>query len=235
MTAVLLWDVDGTLLTTRRAGVFALEEALVDVTGRPADLTGVPTAGLTDVEIAWAILERAGAGPTEALVARFLRAYEARLPACLPRRAGHVMPNVKPILEAFGRRPDVVSLLLTGNTRAGALAKLRHYGLDAYLSDGAFAETARERESIARAAFALARARVPGLGADALFVIGDTPHDVRCGRAIGARVVAVASGGHPIEELRRHGPWLALEALPGPDEFARRLGLDGAGASGEGE
>ncbi len=58
------------------------------------------------------------------------------------------------------------------------------------------------------------------------FVIGDTPHDVRCGNAIGSRTVAVASGTYSVEELERHEPWLALERLPEPARFAELLMLD---------
>ncbi|HNC24990.1 MAG TPA: hydrolase, partial [Opitutaceae bacterium] len=127
MTApVLCWDIDGTLLSTARAGVFALESAALAVTGRPLDLQQLPTAGLTDVEIARLVLERNGVTPTADHQRQFLTRYEDDLPASLPRRQGQVMPGVVAILEALRVRPDWGSMLLTGNTRRGAQAKLTH-------------------------------------------------------------------------------------------------------------
>ena len=120
-------------------------------------------------------------------------------------------------------RRDVTCLLLTGNTAAGARAKLAHYGLDEYFERGAFCGDGDDRLGIARAALELANGTGTPLD---LFVIGDTPHDIRCGEAIGARTVAVASGGYSLGELEDCGPWLALERLPEPGRFAQLLGLD---------
>lgn len=226
MTTVLLWDIDGTLLTTGRAGLFALEGAVESVCGVRLDLATVTTAGLTDVDIAWRLLEQAGVESNAERASALLRAYEARLPAALPRRAGRVMPNVREILEALEGRRDVVSMLLTGNTRAGARAKLCHYGLDRFFADGAFAESARDRESIARAALDLVASRVGALAPEDIVVIGDTPHDIRCGKAIGARVLAVASGAYSLETLEALGVWWAVESLPVPEVFSSRIGLE---------
>jgi phosphoglycolate phosphatase-like HAD superfamily hydrolase len=177
VTHVLFWDIDGTLLTTSRAGIFAWEQAAADVTGQPADFDALPTAGLTDREIAVEALRACGVAPGPEPVARLLRAYERWLPERLSWRAGHVMPGVREILDAYGSRPDVHHLLLTGNLRACALAKLRHYGLDAYFDHGAFAEDALDRPGVARRALAPAQERLgASLPADHLYVIGDTPH-----------------------------------------------------------
>lgn len=224
MTLFLFWDIDGTLLTTGRAGVFAWEEAAAEATGRSVDFASLETAGLTDMEIARKILALFDVEPTGPSVARLVRRYEELLPLRLPRRAGRVLLGVREILDALRGRPDVVSLLLTGNTRAGACSKLKHYGLAGYFEDGAFADGAPDRPAIARAALALAlgRAREP-VRPEQVFVIGDTPHDIRCAKEIGARAIAVASGSYTVEELRRHGPWWAVERLPEPGAFLRRL------------
>src|SRR6266536_532656 len=120
VTVALFWDLDGTLLTTARAGVFALEAALRDLTGRDLNLQELVTAGLTDAEVAALSLEAAGEEAGEPRVAEFLRAYESHLPECLHRRAGHVMPGVREALEDLAARDDVASFLLTGNTPGGA-------------------------------------------------------------------------------------------------------------------
>lgn len=225
MTRFLFWDIDGTLLLTGRAGIFALEDAARELLGRDVDLQGMPTAGLTDAQIAQRVLEAHGAEPRPGDVDRFLRVYESRLPERLPLRQGRVMPNVREILEALAGREDAVSLLLTGNTAAGARAKLTHYGLiDLFPGDGAFCVDGGERAGIARRAVELAALRAgngsPPAGED-MVVIGDTPHDIECGRAIGARTLAVATGGYDLRSLREHAPDLALEELPEPGEFER--------------
>lgn len=216
---VLCWDIDGTLLSTGRAGVFSLEKAALEVTGRPLDLQGMPTAGLTDVEIARLILGRNGVEPTEENERRFLRIYEDDLPASLPRRRGAVMPGVREILEALRARPEIGSILLTGNTRRGAQAKLTHYGLAGFFTEGAFSDGTRSRADIARNAVALLRASRPGFSASRMLVIGDTPHDIACARAVGALSLAVGTGGHEVDALAAQGASRVLRQLPNADEF----------------
>ena len=137
MTVHLFWDIDGTLLSTARAGVFALEDAAREVLGIDLDFSSMRTAGLTDAEIA---LEICGARGMQDRTGDYLRAYGRLLPESLHRRRGAVLPNVRENLEALHARDDVVNLLLTGNIREGAEAKLRHYGLWEFFAEtgGAF-------------------------------------------------------------------------------------------------
>jgi phosphoglycolate phosphatase-like HAD superfamily hydrolase len=223
MITALFWDIDGTLLTTNRAGIHAWEEAVRAVTGRACDLSDYPTAGWTDHAIGRALLAHVGSDGADAaeLVAR----YEAFLPGALPRRTGRVLPGVREILDAARARLDVRSFLLTGNTAAGAAAKLAHYGVAGYFGDGgAFSDDAPDRPGIARAALARAH-ELLGTDPIAPVVVGDTPHDITCGQAIGARVVAVATGGYSLAELETHAPWWAVAELPPPTAFFARLGL----------
>ena len=215
----LFWDLDGTLLTTARAGVFALEAALKDVRGVELDLQQLVTSGLTDAEVAAAALEAAGIDADEELVADFLRAYESHLPECLPRRNGHVMPGVREALDDLAGRDDVRSFLLTGNTPDGAHAKLAHYNLLGYFADGAFCLGPGARTEIALRASALA----PDAGER--YVIGDTPQDVVAGKAIDARTIAVATGSYTAEQLAEHEPWTVLERIPEPERFRELIGL----------
>ena len=150
-----------------------------------------------------------------------LRTYERRLPASLSRRQGRVLEGIREVLEDVEGRDDVRSYLLTGNTPDGAQAKLRHYDLDCFFgSGGAFCIDHGSRTDIARRALPLAD------GAEQVYVIGDTPADVECGKAIGARTIAVASGWHSIDELRATEPWAALERIPDPPAFRALVGLD---------
>jgi phosphoglycolate phosphatase-like HAD superfamily hydrolase len=223
---VLFWDIDLTLLSTARAGIFALEDAAREVLGADPDYSELHTAGLTDSQIARMLMERHGVEESPETVAAFLRAYEARLPARLPERQGRVLDGVHDILDDLRARPGVHSLLLTGNTQAGAAAKLAHYGLDGYFEAGAFCLDMDDRDAIARRALDVAAEAVgarPDL--ERTFVIGDTPHDIAAGQAIGARTIGIASGVVPAAELERHRPWVVWESLPEPERFAEALGL----------
>jgi phosphoglycolate phosphatase-like HAD superfamily hydrolase len=221
-TTFLFWDIDGTLLNTARAGIFALEQATEDVLGERIDLTTMKTAGLTDAEIARVLAESRDRAD-EDTVRALLDAYARLLPERLHWRQGYVYPHVRENLEALSTRDDVVNMLLTGNIPGGAEAKLRHYGLwDFFGAGGAFSEYGSDRPSIARRAAALAG----NPAGDRMVVIGDTPHDISCGKAIGARTLAVASGpGYDLDELRAFDPWLAIAELPDPPALAAALGL----------
>jgi phosphoglycolate phosphatase-like HAD superfamily hydrolase len=232
---VLFWDLDGTLLTTARAGVYALEEAAHAVLGVDVDLQRLRTSGLTDAQIAELVLREPGYaaagqpdrdGPEQ--VARFLEVYGAALPRHLPRRQGRVMPSVMAILEDLATDSQVLSLLLTGNVEAGARAKLRHYRLDHLISEGAFCRGPGERALIAHEALRLARQRL-GVTPDPqrTYVIGDTPHDIACARALGLRCIAVATGEYSSHDLAADGAWCVVETLPDPVQFRALIGLSG--------
>jgi phosphoglycolate phosphatase len=219
---VLFWDIDGTLLTTGRAGVPAWEEAVKEVVGHDFHLSKFRIAGLTDYQIAVRTFELLGVDVNEDQIRRMVKRYEELLPEALPLKQGCVLPNVREILDRLVHRNDVRSYLLTGNTRGGARAKLTHYDLFRYFPDGAFAEDASERSEIAARALELARRAGP-VSDQGVFVVGDTPHDIHCANAIGARTVAVATGGYSLDELESHHPWRAFAELPRADEFIRLI------------
>jgi phosphoglycolate phosphatase-like HAD superfamily hydrolase len=171
------------------------------------------------------ILDLHGVRPDADKVERLLRMYGEGLPASLTRKQGAVLKGVREILDALHPRADVHSFLLTGNIEAGAKAKLAHYGLDGYFSRGAFSDQTPDRVAIARQALAMAEAAVGGSVSGSVYVIGDTPHDIHCGHAINARVVAVASGAYDLASLVAHQPWWAVPVLPEPHVFLRKIGL----------
>ena len=229
---VLFWDIDGTLLTTAKAGVFAWEDAVRELTGREFELVRMRIAGLTDYQIAARTFETLGIEIDAQFLRRFVDRYGELLPASLPRKQGKVLPNVREILEQLHGRPDVRSYLLTGNTRAGARAKLAHYNLIHYFPDGAFAEDTGERASIAVRAMELAK-QAGDVAESGVFVIGDTPHDVECARVINARTIAVATGGYTIQELQAYHPWRVFSELPPVGEFIRLIDEARSGTSAD--
>jgi len=215
---VVFWDIDGTLLTTGKAGVPAWEAAVRETTGKHFQLSSIRVPGLTDFQIAARTFELLGVPAADGLLERMVARYEELLPSTLPLKQGWVLPNVREILEALRGRADVRSYLLTGNTRLGARAKLTHYDLIRYFADGAFAEDQGFRASIATRALELARRSGP-VDLQRVFVIGDTPYDIEGASAIGVKTIAVATGGYSVGELSEHHPWRVFEELPPADQF----------------
>ena len=221
---ILFWDIDGTLLSTGKAGVPAWETAVRETTGKDFQLSSIRVPGLTDFQIAARTFELLGVQPGIGVLERMVTRYEDLLPATLPLKQGHVMSNVREILEALRARNDVRSYLLTGNTRRGGRAKLAHYDLLKYFPDGAFAEDQNLRAAIAARAIELARRNGP-VTEKQIFVIGDTPYDIEAAAAINARTIAVATGGYSVDELSVHRPWRVFAELPPPAEFLELIGL----------
>ncbi len=220
---VLLWDIDGTLLNTDRAGVCAWMEAAEEIHGGPLDASRLTLAGMTDPLIAEITIDDLMERPGEYEIApRLLARYLELLPDWLPRRGnGFVHRNVLDTLEALAPATDFEHALLTGNLEDGARQKLAHYGILDFFDWGAFADGLPLRRDIARRARSEAESR-HGENVE-LYVIGDTPRDIDCGKAVGARTIAVATGGATFDELVEHDPWWALDHLPAAAEFAARL------------
>ncbi|MDJ0519470.1 MAG: HAD hydrolase-like protein [Trichodesmium sp. MO_231.B1] len=229
MTTILFWDIDGTLLTTGRAGIFALEHAARDITGKEIDLSELQTAGATDCLLAAQILELGGITPDNGKIEQLLQIYGQYLPQNLTRKQGAILQGVKEILSYLHpHRNDVISLLLTGNTSVGAKAKLTHYGLDNYFNftQGGFSDRLADRKAIARQALTIAQELVGEINLEKVYVIGDTPKDINCCQAIGARSIAVATGSYTLEELQQYNPWWAIPSLPTPNIFSDKIGLE---------
>lgn len=204
---IILFDIDGTLVRTGGAGKAAMESALAEAFGVKELRDEVPYSGRTDVAIGRDLLRVHGIEPTPENQRKLRDAYLANLPESLRTRGGTVCPGIPELLAALAGRPGVVLGLLTGNVRLGARVKLSHFGLWDFFACGGFGDGHHDRDDVARAALACVRQHV-GRHVDPseVWVIGDTPLDVSCARAIGANAVAVATGWHPLEELARHEP-----------------------------
>jgi phosphoglycolate phosphatase len=220
---VCLFDIDGTLLHSGGAGKAAIEAALVEDFA-VALCVDVPYSGRTDRAIGRDLLHLHGIEPTAENWQRLTRGYLARLPASLDTNRGKVLPGVAALLQHLAEQGPVAVGLLTGNIRAGAKIKLGHFDLYHHFAFGGFGDDHFERDDVAREALAAVRAHVHGQhSADRIWVIGDTPLDVQCARAIGARAVAVATGWHSLEQLRATAPDLLLADLSDPSPLLRLL------------
>jgi phosphoglycolate phosphatase len=214
-----LFDIDGTLLASGGAGKAALELAFTEIFG-VALRVQIPYSGRTDRAIARDLLRAHDIDDSLENWQRLLAGYLERLPASLNRHHGRVLPGILGVLAALQKRSDVAIGLLTGNVRAGARVKLGHFGLYEHFAFGGFGDHHFDRDDVAREALAAVQAHV-GVQAmpERIWVIGDTPLDVRCARAIGANVVAVATGIHSLEQLQAERPDLALSDLANPAPF----------------
>src|SRR5208282_6695796 len=128
---------------------------------------------------------------------------------------GHACPGVFELIRDLQSLPQPPMLgLLTGNIQLGAEIKLRRYGLWEVFETGGFADDSEDRNHIAAAVLERGRRVLGGnLRGGEILVVGDTPHDIRCGKHIGAKVLAVATGGAKLEELQKHKPDGAVEDL----------------------
>lgn len=214
-----LFDIDGTLLASGGAGKAALELAFTEIFGISLAVQ-IPYSGRTDRAIARDLLRSHDIDDSLENWQRLLAGYLARLPDSLHRHNGRVLPGILAVLAALQERPDVSIGLLTGNVRAGARVKLGHYGLFEHFAFGGFGDHHFDRDDVAREALAAVRTHLGAHTApERIWVIGDTPLDVRCGRAIGANVVAVATGVHTAAQLRDAKPDLTLDDFSDPAPF----------------
>jgi phosphoglycolate phosphatase len=214
---VCLFDIDGTLLATSGAGRLAMDAALRAEFGIDAPITPGQISGRTDRSIARDQFRLHNVDDSPENWRRFINAYLTNLPASLSTNLGRILPGVTGLLEALNARGDVALGLLTGNVPAGAQLKLSHYGIDHYFSFGAFGDRHDSRDDVARDALAYVCSNFNGAVAlDDIWVIGDTPWDVRCARAIGARAAAVATGIFSTAELEAEQPELVLADLSDP-------------------
>ncbi|MDR3561610.1 MAG: haloacid dehalogenase-like hydrolase [Negativicutes bacterium] len=223
---VLFWDIDGTLVRTGKAGLYAFVEATEKLYGRQPDFDKITTAGMTDCYISSEIIRRLTGRPAaENEITALVQLYEELLQRHLAKKQGYTIPPVAEILAYLAPDPEYVSLLLTGNTVTGAKAKLSCYEIDHYFdfSISAFGDSCFDRSEIAAKALAGLRSKYPAVPLTDIYIIGDTPNDIRVGKEIGARTVAVATGRFSCEELSAHTPWWAVETLPGPVEFIQKL------------
>jgi phosphoglycolate phosphatase len=214
MLRLVLFDIDGTLVHTGGAGVKAFSKVFATEFGATDGFERLKFAGRTDVNLVREFFGFHRIPATTENFQRFFDRYVFWLDHILQQSHTQTCPGVPGFIEQLRKLPRPPLLgLLTGNIRLGAEIKLRHFDLWTTFETGAFADDHEQRDQIA----AIARERgrrilAEELTDDQVLVIGDTPLDIRCARAIRAKVLAVATGGAKFEELAKHQPdWLARD------------------------
>ena len=217
---LLLWDVDGTLMSSGKAGVAAFNRAVEKLYGVKVSTEAIDFRGRTDFRNAYNMLKYLGMEESPERARELIEAYLEELPQELLQRSGAAYPGILEILEKADQSKHVLSGLLTGNFSRGAELKLSCCGLWNFFKFGAFGEDSTERNELGPIAVQRAK-EIHGVEfeSDEIFVIGDTPHDIECGKTIGARTIAVATGGYSFEELFRHQPTAVFENLGDTEKF----------------
>lgn len=223
-----LFDIDGTLIQTGGAGHLAFSRAFADEFGVEKLAGDVSFAGRSDRAIALDLMRAHDVPATPATWLQFRRSYLTHLPGALAELNGVVLPGIEPLLIELGAMSHVAVGLLTGNLRAGAETKLSHYRLWGRFPFGGYGDESTDRSDIARAALAEAErhaAENNGHSGPLLetMVVGDTVHDIRCARAIGAFAVAVPTGHSSADELATASPDLILPDLSDPRPLLERI------------
>jgi phosphoglycolate phosphatase len=224
---LLLFDLDGTLLSTGGAGVRALDRAFLSLLRLPRASDGVSFAGRTDKSIMREIFRtRLGREPDPRELETIAEHYLTGLEAELADAEGYrVLEGVLALLESLEARDDVFLALGTGNLEKGARLKLAPAGLNRFFSAGGYGSDAEDRPDVLRAGVdRSARAAGRGFSGRDVVVVGDTVHDVTAGKAIGAFTVAVAAGHGTPEELRAAAPDILIPSLLDPSPLIRLLG-----------
>jgi phosphoglycolate phosphatase-like HAD superfamily hydrolase len=222
---LLLFDIDGTLIDSGGAGIQSLKDVLQKQFGISDDLRDIEIAGKTDTGIVHQILRKQKIAADDATTTAFLDLYLEFLAEELPQRNGKILPGVKELLPRLRERPQNVLGLLTGNLERGAKIKLTHYGIWDFFEFGAFADDHHDRNQLGPFAQRRARERhAIDFAHTEIDVIGDTPHDIACGKAFGARTIAVATGNFTREQLAAHKPDRIVDDFAEVESVIRELG-----------
>src|SRR5688572_21022466 len=212
---LLLFDVDGTLVTARGAGRRAMTIALEAVYGTAGAIDRYDFRGTTDLLMIYQVLGDAGIDrdtitrDLDRLYVRYVTELEAQIG---DGSAVEIKPGVPELVRALAQRGDAMVGLLTGNIEGGARVKLAPTGLWPLFRVGAYGSDHAERRRLPAIACERARALLGhGVPFEMVTIIGDTPLDIDCARACGAVAVAVATGFHPLVELEAEKPDLLFQ------------------------
>jgi phosphoglycolate phosphatase len=224
---VVLWDIDGTLLRSEGAGREAMSAAGLRMIGRPFDLASVSTSGRLDPLIWRDIASAHGIRDGDAREAEFHAAYREQLHARFTRSVPRRLPGTAELIARLQQIEGIAQGLLTGNYADTGTLKLRLAGLaPEHFRFHAWGDDASCRADLLPVALARAQALLGhALAAADAIVIGDTPHDVACARAHGARALAVATGAFGLEELKNCGADGVLADLSDTDAVLAWIGM----------
>jgi beta-phosphoglucomutase-like phosphatase (HAD superfamily) len=210
-----LFDIDGTLITTGGAGGEAWRRAFEELHGVEVDIREVTESGMTDTEVGVAALRNVlGRAPNKRELAQAMARYLGHLPGSVGESDDYrVMPGIEELLERLGDQGMLLGMT-TGNVEAAAHIKLSRANLNRFFSFGGYGSDASDRTELTRRAIERGVLVSGGtLDPAECIAVGDTPRDVAAAHAAGIRVVAVATGIYPAAALREAGPEWVLDSV----------------------
>lgn len=218
----LLFDIDGTLMTSSHAGTNAMAQTARELFG-VQQIGPLEVHGRCDRGILGNLFDNLNL-PFDDHQQEFCQRYYQNLPRSLVENNGRLLPGVRGLLDVLQGRDDVALGLLTGNLERAAQIKLNHVGVNDFFSFGGFGDHFPDRNDVAATAVEAARSAL-GSSFDPrkVLVIGDTGNDVRCGRSINAKVIAVETGGGTREELHAAQPDVVFSDLSDAALFLSHL------------
>lgn len=218
----LLFDIDGTLIRTGGAGMVAIEQVMREMFGLQS-VSKVPVHGRTDEGILTDLFAAQSLSFAEHREA-FSRRYWELLPETLAAGEGKVLPGVEALLAKLDKVPGIAMGILTGNAEPAAAIKLQHFGLEGYFHFGGYGDRHSDRNDVAKLAWQSAEAALgEQFQRGRVWVIGDTVNDVVCARSIGAKVIAVETGGGSRDVLSRSNPDCQLATLVQSEDFLKAI------------
>jgi phosphoglycolate phosphatase len=213
---LVLFDIDGTLLSAGLVFRQVLAEVLIETFGTAGPMESYAFAGRTDPEIVRDLMSGAGvdAAVIDANMRTVLDRFAIKLVSTLRSDMVRPKPGIPALVEGLAARKDVTLALLTGNLEPCARAKLAPLGLNAYFPFGAFGSDHEQRSELPAIAVERAyRATGQRFAGKSVIIVGDTIFDVRCGRGLGVRSVAVAASATPRAALAAEQPDALLDSF----------------------
>lgn len=218
MIEAILFDIDGTLITTGGAGGEAWKRAFVELYGNPLDIREVTESGMTDPEVGRVALQNIlGRDPDQRELAAAMGRYLRHLSAAVDESDDYqVMPGIEELLERLVDEGHLLGLT-TGNVEAAAHIKLARAGLNRFFSFGGYGSDSNQRTELTRRALERGKLVSGGiLDPGNAISVGDTPRDVAAGHGAGIKVIGVATGNFTVEELRQVGAdWAIPDVVSG--------------------
>ena len=220
MRKLVLYDIDGTLITAGGAGTRSLNRAFQRLFGVEEAFKSVPMAGKTDPQIMREGMKLHGLDHLDGNVDKMIEKYLYFLKEEIENPMRHIMPGIQESLDLFGNKGMTIGLL-TGNLEKGAKIKLSPFGIFDYFNSGAFGSDHEDRDELLP--IAIEKYKKQGLNflPKDCYVIGDTPRDVQCAKVHGAHCIALATGPYFIDDLRNTEADIVFESLEDVDRCYR--------------
>jgi len=213
--AAVLFDIDGTLITTGGAGAAAWDRAFRELYDVPADIGHLTEAGMPDQEVLQVAFRRLiGREPSATEVARLLAGYLEHLPRTVAESTRYVVqPGVRELLTRLSRAGELLGLT-TGNVEAAAHIKLARAELNRFFAFGGYGSDSPQRAELTRIAIARATT-ILGRQPRQVLVVGDTPRDIEAAHDAHATAVGVATGDYTVQQLQDAGADHVLHTFAG--------------------